>query len=149
MNDPIVSPFWIYLIGNTGGITWAIVMTPILLFAYNLFVGLYKGSRDPCDDGIPYGEREEVRNSYRKQAAEYYQRCRTWGAIIVVGVVLAGLLPDRATLIGMVVANKVTPTTIDKTGAWVESQREVFKQDLIDIINAIDDEDEQVVDPNE
>ena len=120
MNDPIISPWLVWFIGTTDGIKVALILSSVAA-AFAVWMRAMI-----CDMGD--------RHFNTRQAI-----LRSWicAAVIVVAI----LIPGKNTIIGMIVASKATPANIAKGGEWLENQRDAFKQDLIEIIEAVGDDD--------
>lgn len=117
MNDPIISPWLVYLIGQSQTIadflciigTIALIMASIALIV----------AREELDWPL---------SSFLL-------------LIIPIIVVIAGvLIPSSKTIAAMIVANNVTPNTLKNGIELTETLKDEIKQDIIDIIIATKEE---------
>ena len=113
MNDPIVSPWLIYLIGAVNGLQVSFGLLASGCFIASFVCGM-----------VGMGEAEKPP----------WRRYLLAGAVTFV---LAVITPGRETIIGMIVADNITPNSIKAVGETVDDIRVVLKADVLEIIQAI------------
>jgi hypothetical protein len=127
MNDPIVSPWIIYLlgvIGNAVPIISAICIASAIGFALYL---IFKIAGECCDYD---SDKEEA-----KKIAKIIGFMR-W--VFLLSTLILLFFPSKNTIIGILIASKVTPTTISDAVRTGKDFKDEIKRDVIDLINAIE-----------
>ncbi len=129
--EPIISPWLVYVIGITGGLKTSLTVAAILCLVTSLISLLihaemedeYGNKEAPLCDGPPK-----------------WRFIRKIVATSIALVLIHSFMPSRETVIGMVVANHVTVDNIKQAGDVVSEARQTMKQDVLDVILAIDKE---------
>jgi len=127
--NPIVSPWIIYLMGIVDNIRDACIV--VLIFSSMALVvaavGYYVNLYDEDEKGIEMSKRF-IRKSL---------------PTVVLCILILLFVPARNTIVGMIVAENLTYDRVEKlvdTGAGsLDAVRQALKQDVIDIIEAIQD----------
>lgn len=119
MDEPIVSPFLVYMIGvcdavSTGAMCVAVVGAIFCTVVFML------ASLDACD----YGE-------FNKTAAKFL---KTLFCITCMCALLALFTPSRETAIAMLVAKDVTPETIRFAGKTATESIEIITQTILQAV---------------
>jgi len=131
--EPIVSPWFIYLLGVVGSFHFAfgvgfIVLLIVSAVAWIIF-------------GISYGdsystEKEEMAKKY----IPLLKKMTTWTVIILI---LGIFVPSKNTMIGMYVANEVTYGRAGKAIEVTKDVKDELKKDVLDIIQALNKKEKE------
>lgn len=122
--EPIVSPWFVYLIGVTDGIRAGFVVICILV-------------------GIALGILTVVKTAHQseQESRVVIKPVLQYLAMMLFLIMLCNVIPDRNTVIGMAVAKNITSDRVVKAGKVVYAAKEDIKKDVIDIILALKKED--------
>ena len=131
MNEPIVSPLFIYLLGVVEGIG---IISGI---AVTIFGGTYLGFKIAAWSSlIEYGDKDKD-----------YQRCRSIYRKtllpFLIFLFVSVFVPSKTTLLQMYAANYITFERVEKAVKLGKSLKDEIKSDIIDIILAIDSDGEE------
>jgi len=120
---PIISPwlvYWINVIPNIGG------LFTILAFLLGCAIVIY-GIMN-ISGGFDYSEKPSILTRW------------VVSLMFIISITIATLMPDRKTLITMVVAQNVTYDRVDSLKTGVKDIHDILKQDVIDIMEEFKDE---------
>lgn len=130
MNDPIISPWLVYLLFIADGIKEFSVIITILLGTAWVVLTIAKiiTSNDE-------GDHEEVMTVDKK--------CRGLKMLLVLAMFFAFLFPSRNTLVAIYVAKSITPANVNKAVELGKDIKESVKKDILDIIETINKKEEK------
>lgn len=117
--EPIINPWVIYLFSVACNVSFAACLISVICGTGAIICGVVS-----LVEGHTTG----------KKAAKRAAICAA-GALLV-----AVVIPDRNTMIAMIVANEVTEDRISEAGEFASGVREAIKADIIEIIQAVEDE---------
>ena len=131
MNEPIVSPFLIYLLGIADTIsTTLLVFFGIATFGFLIAIGCWFYIRSEYDD-----------NDDEWKTGKFALRV-SLVSMIVFG--LSGMFfPNKNTIIAMVVAKNITPNTIETISQTGKNIKNELKQDILELIEKIQNNQEK------
>jgi len=120
---PIISPFWIYLLGMTDKITLIDKVGFVLSFAifFTIKIISFITKLDGDDDSAL------TLSSYAKKLS----------ILPVFFGLLLLVTPSQKTLVGMLAAKNITYEKVEKITKAGKSIKKELKQDVIDIINSV------------
>ncbi len=129
MNDPIVSPWLVYLIMQVDAVNE-------LLFVAALFAGVAM---------FPYMVGFVVKRSGTEdEFTRAMEKCKFIPILFMLLFPLAVLFPNQKTIIAMIVAKHITPQTVEQGVDVVKQVKDELKVDVMDVINALTQESTQV-----
>ena len=127
--EPIVSPWFIYLLSVADGL--------IVFFSIGLFIGLASlvGFHIWYNCEFDYSWVKDEKKAVGKRILRMVRRICIPFSIISLLIVL--FLPGRNTIIGMYVADHITPNNVKKALVVGKDFKEEVKKDILDLIEAI------------
>ncbi len=136
MNDPIISPWFVYFLGTVQGVT-GVGFIFSLISAVGLAIAVMswfinKASEPPQESA--YSEEWRKKMSLSRAGI----KLSLW--VLIPSIIIVLFLPSQRTMIGMIVAKNVTPNTINKAIEAGVSVKDAVKQDVLDIIQALKEE---------
>lgn len=126
MNDPIISPWLIYLISISDKI---IIVFSIIAIALGVGLASFYFATWMQGDW-----EENVKDKIKVHI-------KLWITIFISGF-LALTIPDSKTIISLVVASKITPNTVNSAVQTGKEFKNEIKKDIMDIIDAIQKKEE-------
>ena len=120
---PIISPFWIYLLGMVDKINLFTEISFWLIFIafLTMVIMSFIAKLDWDDD----------------DASMLFSYAKKLSVLFVFSGLLLIVTPSRKTLIGMFVAKNITVERVEKIAKAGKSIKKELKQDVVDIINSI------------
>ena len=129
MGEPIVSPVFIYMINLVNNIV--IVATVILVFSSMGFVLTRIGA------AVCLAEYDKDDDDYKKWKSAY----KLLFIPVMITVIIVVFVPDKSTILQMYVADKITFERVEQTVKMGKSLKDEIKNDIIEILEAIDKEE--------
>jgi len=127
--EPIISPWLIYLLSFIDAIkTFMVVSTVLVGIALGGYLIVFAMSRDRV---LFEDDTREVVDSLGKR---YFLKAI---ATFLLMFFLAITIPNRNTVIAMLVAQNITPNNINKVVKKGEALKDSIKKDVLDILTAI------------
>ena len=127
MNDPIISPWFIYWITRIDSIKCFLAMSPLLFLTFVLLVALFKGFIGEFDDY----------DSGKENARKFVNKVLKVGMITIpLALILNLFLPDTRTLATMYVADKLTVSNIQMVGETADKVVDKAVEKVIKVIEA-------------
>ena len=124
---PIISPFWIYLLGIVDKINLFTEISFWLIFiAFLTMVIMALIAKLDYDDD---------------DASMLFSYAKKLSVLFVFSGLLLIVIPSQKTLIGMFVAKNITVERVEKITETGKSIKKELKQDVIDIINSVMEND--------
>ena len=124
---PIISPFWIYLLGMVDKINLFTEISFWLIFiAFLTMVIMALIAKLDYDDD---------------DASMLFSYAKKLSVLFVFSGLLLIVIPSQKTLIGMFVAKNITVERVEKITETGKSIKKELKQDVIDIINSVMEND--------
>lgn len=127
MNDPIISPWFIYLITRVDNIKCFLELFPLLFMSVTILIAVLKGFIGEFDD---YGEGKE-------NARKYVKKVLKVGMITIpLAVMLNLFIPNTKVLATMYVADKLTVSNIQMVGETADKVVDKAVEKVIKVIEA-------------
>ena len=122
MNDPIINPWALYLIGLCDNVSVVCIVVAVIfvMLAVVLTIGMVIDGLD----GVP------VDKSVRKMVVILY-------AVGGVSALLALFVPSSTTIAAMVAASNITPATVAATGRTVSESAETITRIILQTIKEV------------
>ena len=122
MNDPIINPWALYLIGLCDNVSVVCIVVAVIfvMLAVVLTIGMVIDGLD----GVP------VDKSVRKMVVILY-------AVGGVSALLALFVPSSTTVAAMVAASNITPATVAATGRTVSESAETITRIILQTIKEV------------
>ena len=140
MNDPIISPWLMYVLGIVGDVKCLLgVAGGAGALCGFVFLMCRPAVRMTPEYSWERNDEWAAKKVAEKRSLLIWGRpLVVWGAIMLL---LAVVAPSRGTVISMIVADNVTPANLSKAGVVVEDVRDALKADVLEIIEAINDDE--------
>ena len=127
MNDPIISPWFIYLITRIDNIKWFLSMFPLMFLFSVIIIAFMKMIIGEFED---YGEG-------RERAACYFRKVIKVGLITIpLTIILNLFIPSTKVLATMYVADKLTVSNIQMVGETADKVVDKAVEKVIKVIEA-------------
>ena len=127
MTDPIISPWFIYLITRVDNIKCFLELFPLLFMAVTILIATLKGFTGEFAD---YGEGKE-------NARKYVKKVLKVGMITIpLAVMLNFFIPSTKVLATMYVADKLTVSNIQMVGETADKVVDKAVEKVIKVIEA-------------
>ena len=127
MNDPIISPWFIYLITRVDNIKCFLELFPLLFMFVTILIAMLKGFIGEFDD---YGEGNE-------NARKYVKKVLKVGIITLpLAIMLNLFIPSTKVLATMYVADKLTVSNIQMVGETADKVVDKAVEKVIKVIEA-------------
>ena len=127
MNDPIISPWFIYLITRIDNIKWFLSMFPLMFLFSVIIIAFMKMIVGEFED---YGEG-------RERAACYFRKVIKVGLITIpLTIILNLFIPSTKVLATMYVADKLTVSNIQMVGETADKVVDKAVEKIIKVIEA-------------
>lgn len=131
MNDPIVSPWLIYLLGRVEPMSFVFIFTCIVsgvtAIALAIYVGGEGGEERPGESAFSKFSRES--------ANRIGKRFRWVKYVAITTTIIAMFLPSKSDLIAMMVAKNITPSVVKES---VKTGKEIKDDIVADIVRIIE-----------
>ena len=128
--EPIVSPWLVYVLGIIDDVKLVIVVAAIIVTGVMLSLGV-----------VWFMELE----SYKSNKDELEQRKKMCIKTLVIAIcvwLLSIFIPTRNTLIGMLVAENITYSRVDRTIQTGKQLHQTIKRDILDLIDKLNHKEE-------
>ena len=127
MTDPIISPWFIYLITLIDNIKWFLSMFPLMFLFFVIIIAFMKMIVGEFED---YGEG-------RERAACYFRKVIKVGVITIpLTIILNLFIPSTKVLATMYVADKLTVSNIQMVGETADKVVDKAVEKVIKVIEA-------------
>ena len=127
MTDPIISPWFIYLITRIDNIKWFLSMFPLMFLFSVIIIAFMKMIIGEFED---YGEG-------RERAACYFRKVIKVGLITIpLTIILNLFIPSTKVLATMYVADKLTVSNIQMVGETADKVVDKAVEKIIKVIEA-------------
>ena len=127
MNDPIISPWFIYLITRIDNIKWFLSMFPLMFLFSVIIIAFMKSITREFED---YEEG-------RERAACYFRKVIKVGLITIpLTIILNLFIPSTKVLATMYVADKLTVSNIQMVGETADKVVDKAVEKIIKVIEA-------------
>ena len=123
--EPIVSPWFIYLLLLVNNVICLCVLATILAFVALLIYYIGWGM------ATDYGDDRE------SWVAGWGKKVKMSWIIMIVGFILATFIPTKDTIIAMYVADNITPNNVEKALEVGKDFKDEIKKDIFELIEAI------------
>jgi heme/copper-type cytochrome/quinol oxidase subunit 2 len=133
--ESIISPWFIYLLGIINSIEGVCIIFTILISIF--LVGVLCHAACVVFDEYSSEEDKKAAEAFRKRA-----HVKFFSIVLIFLILINTFIPSKQTLIAIYIANKVTVDMINEAKVDLNTFRTTIKQDIIDIMDAVEEQGE-------